>query len=82
MAKDMPGSIVNRFRDKPFRDPNLPPEKVKILDERAEAMRIYYATGDPGPAQKAGLFPSTERMKEIDARRANRAAKDKKKREK
>ena len=71
----MTTSIENRFRDNPFRDPNLPPEKVKILDERAEAIRIYTTTGDPGPAQKLGLFPSTERMREIDTERTINVAK-------
>lgn len=70
-------ALSSRFTDSPFRDPNLPPDKVKILEERAEAMRIYHTTGDPGPAQKLGLFPSSERMKKIDAVRGNKAAKKK-----
>ncbi len=48
----------DRFSDNPFRDPNLPPEKVAILEERNKALRAYRETGDEGPAIALGLFPA------------------------
>ena len=47
-----------RWTDNPFRPPNLPPEKVAILEERNKALRIFRETGDEGPAIALGLFPA------------------------
>ncbi len=50
-------SDTSRFSDNPFRDPNLSPEQVAVIEARNKALRIYHATGDPRPAREAGLFP-------------------------
>lgn len=59
---------TSRFSDNPFRDPNLSPEQVAVIEKRNEALRHYQETGDDGPAIEAGLFPSPEeeQMSEID----------------
>ena len=55
----MPGD-TSRFSDNPFRDPNLTPEQVRVIEARNDAIRIYHATGDPRPAIEAGLFPERD----------------------
>ena len=50
-----PEQATSRFTDNPFRDPNLPPDKVAYLDKRNAALRHWRETGDPGPAQEFGF---------------------------
>lgn len=56
--EEEPMSTHPRWTDNPFRPPNLPPEKVAILEERNKALRIFRETGDEGPAIALGLFPA------------------------
>ena len=51
---------TSRFSDNPFRDPNLTPEQVAVIEARNEAMREYRETGDPTKAQELGLFPKDD----------------------
>ena len=65
----------SRFSESPFRNPNLSEEQNRRIDERAEALRIYQTTGDPGPAQKMGLFPSSDRIRQKETEKTIKAAK-------
>ena len=47
----------SRWTDNPFREPNLPPERLKWLEMRNEATRIFHETGDDTMAIEIGLFP-------------------------
>ena len=53
-------SDTSRFSDNPFRDPNLTPEQVRVIEARNEALRLHRATGDPRPAIEVGLFPQRD----------------------
>ncbi len=46
---------TSRFSDNPFRDPNLPPDKVEYLDRRNEAIRHWHNTGCPEDAREFGF---------------------------
>lgn len=61
----MPGD-TSRFSDNPFRDPNLTPEQVAIIEARNEAMREYHKTGDPTELQEMGLFPKNDEAEILD----------------
>ena len=61
---------TSRFSDNPFRSPDLTPEQKARLDERDRAIRIFRETGDPGPAQEAGWFPSPEKIRKREAQKA------------
>ena len=39
-------SDTSRFSDNPFRDPNLTPEQVRVIEARNQALRLHRATGD------------------------------------
>ena len=47
---------TSRFFDNPFRDPNLPPDKVDYLDRRNASLRHLRMISDPGPAREFGLI--------------------------